>query len=87
MELQFERIRLDGYIVDFQKQTVSRAGHVVQLQSKILQVLACLIAAQGQLVTIEQLMSQVWGNTIVSPNTLQRCIAQLRKAFADNSQT
>ncbi len=87
MELQFERIRLDGYIVDFKKQTVSRAGHIVQLQSKILQVLACLIAAQGQLVTIEQLMNQVWGNTIVSPNTLQRCIAQLRKAFDDNSQT
>jgi DNA-binding winged helix-turn-helix (wHTH) protein len=87
LELQLQRIRLDGYIVDFQKQTVSRNGHVVQLQSKILQVLACLIAAQGQLVTIEQLMSQVWGNTIVSPNTLQRCIAQLRKAFDDNSQT
>lgn len=87
MELQFERIKLDGYIVDFQKQTVSRAGHVVQLQSKILQVLACLISAQSQLVTIEKLMSQVWGNTIVTPNTLQRCIAQLRKAFDDNSQT
>jgi DNA-binding winged helix-turn-helix (wHTH) protein len=87
LELQFERIKLDGYIVDFQKQTVSHDGHVVQLQSKILQVLACLIAAQGQLVTIEQLMRQVWGNTIVSPNTLQRCIAQLRKAFDDNSQT
>lgn len=87
MKLQFERIKLDGYIVDFQKQTVCHDGHVVQLQSKILQVLACLIAAQGQLVTIEQLMSQVWGNTIVTPNTLQRCIAQLRKAFDDNSQT
>lgn len=87
MELQFERIKLDGYIVDFKKQTVSHGGHVVQLQSKILQVLVCLIAAQGQLVSIEHLMSQVWGNTIVSPNTLQRCIAQLRKAFDDNSQT
>lgn len=86
LELQSQRIRLGDNIVDFQQLTIERHGEIWQLQSKMMQVLACLLATPGQLVTIEQLMEQVWGQTIVSPNTLQRCIAQLRKAFGDSPQ-
>jgi len=82
-----ERVRIHHSIVDFQEQTISRDGRVLPVQGKVLQVLSCLMAQQGQLVSIDTLMQQVWGQTVVSPNTLQRCIAQLRKAFGESSQT
>jgi|GEM_PF-2600922 len=82
-----QRVRIHTSIVDFQEHTISRDGVVLPVQSKVLQVLACLMAQQGQLVSIDTLMQEVWGQTVVSPNTLQRCIAQLRKAFGETSQT
>lgn len=82
-----QRVRIHTSIVDFQEHTISREGVVLSVQGKVLQVLTCLMAQQGQLVSIDTLMQEVWGQTVVSPNTLQRCIAQLRKAFGETSQT
>lgn len=72
--------------VDFTEQTLVRAGVVYKQQHKVMQVLRCLIQRKGELVSIDELMNEVWPDTVVSPNTLQRCIAQLRKGFGDASQ-
>lgn len=82
-----QRVRIHTSIVDFQEHTICRDGFMMPVQGKVLQVLACLMAQPGQLVSIDTLMLKVWGQTVVSPNTLQRCIAQLRKAFGETSQT
>ena len=73
--------------VDFTEQTLVRAGEVFKQQHKVMQVLRCLLNKQGELVSIDELMNEVWPDTVVSPNTLQRCIAQLRKGLGDSSQT
>ena len=73
--------------VDFTEQTLVRAGEVFKQQYKVMQVLRCLINKQGELVSITELMDEVWPDTVVSPNTLQRCIAQLRKGLGDSSQS
>lgn len=72
--------------VDFTEQTLIRAGEVFKQQYKVMQVLRCLINKQSELVCIDELMDEVWPDTVVSPNTLQRCIAQLRKGLGDSSQ-
>lgn len=42
--------------------------------------------AKGQVVAQQDIITQVWGDIIVAPNALQRCIAQLRKAFDDDAK-
>ncbi|MEZ8052987.1 transcriptional regulator [Vibrio atlanticus] len=49
-------------------------------------VLEVLIANQGQVVPKKELFTQVWGDRIVSDNSLTQCIAQLRLAFGDNGK-
>ena len=66
--------------VDFTEQTLVRAGEVFKQQHKVMQVLRCLLNKQGELVSIDELMNEVWPDTVVSPNTLQRCIARYVKA-------
>ena len=41
---------------------------------------------QGKVVSQEALLDKVWQGTVVSPNTLQRSIAQLRKALGDDGK-
>ena len=48
-------------------------------------VLALLVSLQGQKVTLEVLMDEIWQNKIVGPETVTQRIAMLRKALNSNS--
>jgi len=54
------------------------------LPPKTIMVLTELAKSQGQVISHDQLMNSVWGNTVVSSNSIQRCITQLRKALLDD---
>lgn len=81
------RVKIHGCDVDFTQQSIVRNGEVFKLQLKVLQVLMCLMDKQGELVSIDELMTTVWPDSIVSNNALQRCIAKLRQAFGDSGQS
>ncbi|PKM21075.1 MAG: hypothetical protein CVV11_06340 [Gammaproteobacteria bacterium HGW-Gammaproteobacteria-15] len=61
-------------------------GETILLEAKVLAVFKALYASRGELVSQEALFAQVWGDTIVAPNALQRCIAQLRKHLGDDNK-
>jgi len=83
--------QIDNYIVDVARNQVIRDQHSINefiqtLPPKTIMVLTELVNSQGQVVNHEQLMNSVWPNTVVSPNSIQRCITQLRKALTDDSK-
>lgn len=75
----------DRYI-DLTRNQITRHETVLTLAPKALAVLTLLAKKQGSVVTQDELLDHVWKNSIVSPNTLQRSIAQLRKAFDDDAK-
>ncbi|QZO15084.1 winged helix-turn-helix domain-containing protein [Pseudoalteromonas piscicida] len=58
----------------------------IKLEAKVLAVFEILYQHRGTLVTQEHLLNSVWQNTVVAPNALQRCIAQLRKLLGDSDK-
>ena len=62
-------------------------GETVLLEAKVLAVFKLLYSYNGELVSQQTLLSQVWHDSIVAPNALQRCIAQLRKHLGDVDKT
>jgi len=83
--------QIDNYIVDVARNQIIRDQHSINefiqtLPPKTMMVLTELVNSQGQVVNHEQLMNSVWPNTVVSPNSIQRCITQLRKALTDDSK-
>lgn len=75
------------YLVDPSRNQIKRFEQTHLLQPKVVAVLNLLASNAGEVVSHEQLMSEVWPNVYVTPNTLQRCITELRKALGDNSKT
>jgi len=73
--------------VDISRNQISQLGQSQTLPPKALLVLTHLAENRGKVVTYEELLDNVWPNTIVTPNTLQRNIAQLRKAIGEDSKT
>lgn len=75
------------HFVDLSRNQVVRAEQTLTLQPKALAVLTFLAQHQGEVVSHDTLMENIWADSVVSPNSLQRIIAQLRKALGDDSKT
>ncbi|GAB5533905.1 MAG: winged helix-turn-helix domain-containing protein [Rubricoccaceae bacterium] len=61
-------------------------GDSVTLEPKVMQVLVCLAAAPGKVVTRDELHACGWPDTFVTDKVLTRAISELRKAFGDTPQ-
>jgi len=83
MPLQFW---INDYYIDCSRNQISHNNIETNIPPKAMAVLNMLVESKGQVVSHESIMSSVWKESIVAPNTLQRCIAQLRKALGDNSK-
>lgn len=77
---------VDNYYIDSSRNQIIQNNTSQTLPPKALAVLTYLAEHQGQVVSHDTLLDNVWPNTVVSPNTLQRSIAQLRKVFGDDGK-
>jgi len=83
MEQEF---RLGDALVVPSRNQIIRGNVLVTMPPKTIAVLSFLAKQQGNVVTADVLMENIWRNSIVSPSTLQQCIAKLRKALGDDGK-
>jgi TolB-like protein len=79
--------RFDGFVVDPGAWRLSRAGQEIHLDPVVLKLLIYLIKNRDRLVTRQELMDTVWGDTVISESALTKAVARLRKALDDDSAT
>jgi len=77
--------RFDDFVVDPETWRLSRGGQEIHLKPGVLELLIYLIANRGRLVTRQELMDTVWGDTVISESALTKAVARLRKALGDDS--
>lgn len=77
---------IGGFFVDLSRNQITKNNQSQTITPKALAVLTCLAENRGKVVSHEALLANVWRETVVSPNTLQRNIAQLRKALGDDGK-
>lgn len=75
---------IGGFFIDLSRNQITQNNQTQTLAPKALAVLTHLAENKGKVVSQDALLTNVWQNTAVSPNTLQKSIAQLRKALGDN---
>jgi len=78
--------RFGQFVLDSRKRTVSRADSPISLTPKAFDVLLFLVQNPNRLVTKEELLQAVWGDTFVEEGNLTQYISHLRKALGDNSE-
>ncbi|SFQ14461.1 TolB amino-terminal domain-containing protein [Mesorhizobium sp. NFR06] len=60
-------------------------GKAVSLRSQSAEVLSVLAARPGEIVSKDALMQAVWPDTFVTDDSLTQCIADIRRALADDA--
>jgi TolB-like protein/DNA-binding winged helix-turn-helix (wHTH) protein len=78
--------RFGQFVLDPAKRTLSRADSPTSLTPKAFDVLLFLVQNPNRLVTKEELLQAVWGDTFVEEGNLTQYISHLRKAIGDNAE-
>jgi len=78
--------RFGEFVLDPGRRTLSRADSPVSLTPRAFDVLLFLTQNPNRLVTKEELLEAVWGDTFVEEGNLTQYISHLRKALGDNSE-
>lgn len=78
--------RFGDFVLDPSKRTLSRADSPVSLTPKAFDLLLVLTQNPNRLVTKEELLQAVWGDSFVEEGNLTQYISHLRKALGDNSE-
>jgi TolB-like protein/DNA-binding winged helix-turn-helix (wHTH) protein len=78
--------RFGQFVLDPGKRTLYRADLPVSLTPKAFDVLLFLAQNPHRLVTKDELLQAVWGDTFVEEGNLKQYVSHLRKALGDNAE-
>lgn len=79
-------MRVGDLIVDLDRLRVTRDGAAIELPDLTFRLLATLIRHAPERVSKDQLIAEVWGDVVVSDETLAQRGSLLRHALGDDSQ-
>ena len=81
-----KKVRFDDFELDYGRFTLSRRSRPVKLEGLPLQLLMFLVERRGQLVTREQLSSELWSKDVFVDveQGINTAIRKIRRALADD---
>jgi TolB-like protein/DNA-binding winged helix-turn-helix (wHTH) protein len=79
-------LRVGEWRVDPALDEISKDGVTVKLEPRAMRLLLCLVERAGQVVSVEQLLDQVWKDVVVTPNSVYHAVATLRRMLGDNTK-
>ena len=78
--------RLDDLTIDVGRGRVSRGPDEIALPKLSFDLLVALVRAAPNLVSLDELMTQVWPGIVVSPETVTHRVKSLRDALGDDAK-
>src|SRR6185503_8205791 len=73
-----------GFRLESNQRRLLYQGHAVPLKPKVLDLLLFLVERRGELIDKEDLMKEVWRDTIVEENNITVSMSMLRKTLGED---
>lgn len=77
-------LRIGAWCVNPVSGKLSRDGETAQLEVRALRLLLCLAERPGEVVSIDDLLNQVWPGIAVTPDSVYQAVASLRRLLGDD---
>jgi TolB-like protein/DNA-binding winged helix-turn-helix (wHTH) protein/Tfp pilus assembly protein PilF len=77
-------IRIGDWIADPKTDTISRRGETQKLEPRMMRLLLLLAETPGDVVSVEQMLNEVWHGVIVGPASVYQAVSQLRRLLGDS---
>src|ERR1700730_8292449 len=79
-------LRIGAWCVNPTSGQISRAGEIVRMEARTMRLLLCLAERAGEVVSIDDLLDQVWSGVIVTPDSVYQAVASLRRQLGDDAK-
>lgn len=79
-------LRVGDWRVDPGAGQISKGGETVRLEARTMRLLLCLAEHAGEVVSIDDLLRDVWAGVIVTPDSVYQAVASLRRQLGDDSK-
>jgi TolB-like protein/DNA-binding winged helix-turn-helix (wHTH) protein len=76
-------VRFGRYVLDLERGCLRAGNEEISLRPKTFEFLRYLAGNPGRLVSKDELLAAVWPNVVVTEDSLFQCVAELRRALAD----
>jgi transcriptional activator of cad operon len=77
-------LRIGDWVVSPLSGQMTRGGETVRLEARTLRLLLCLAENAGQVVSIDDLLEQVWQGVVVTPDSVYQAVTSLRRLLGDD---
>jgi transcriptional activator of cad operon len=77
-------LRIGTWCVNPGSGQISRDGESARLEARTMRLLVCLAEHAGEVVSIDELLDQVWAGVIVSPDSVYQAVTSLRRLLGDD---
>ncbi|MDP9012131.1 MAG: winged helix-turn-helix domain-containing protein, partial [Pseudomonadota bacterium] len=77
-------LRIGSLRVDPAVDEIERDGRVIKLEPKVMRLLVCLAEHAGEVVSVEQLLDEVWKDVVVTHDSVYQAVAGLRRVLGDD---
>jgi transcriptional activator of cad operon len=77
-------IRIGEWCVNPAAGQISRNGETARVEERAMRLLLCLAEHAGEVVSIDELLSQVWSDVSVSPDSVYQAVTSLRRLLGDD---
>jgi TolB-like protein/DNA-binding winged helix-turn-helix (wHTH) protein/tetratricopeptide (TPR) repeat protein len=79
-------LRIGDWRVDPAVDQISRDVTVVKLEPRAMRLLLCLAERGGQVVSVQELLDQVWADVVVTSDSVYQAVAGLRRTLGDDAK-
>jgi len=79
-------LRIGDWVVHPLADTMTRSGDTVRLETRTMRLLLCLANRAGEVVSIDDLLTEVWAGVIVTPDSVYQAVTALRRLLGDDSR-
>ena len=77
-------LRVGAWCVNPASGEISRGNETIRLEARTMRLLQCLAARPGEVLSIDDLLRDVWPGVIVTPDSVYQAIASLRRVLGDD---
>ena len=78
------KLRIGEWCVDPNSGEISRNGEIARVEVRTMRLLLCLAEQAGEVVSIDDLLNQVWPGISVSQDSVYQAVASLRRLLGDD---
>jgi TolB-like protein/DNA-binding winged helix-turn-helix (wHTH) protein len=77
-------LRIGAWCVNPASGQISRDGETARVEARAMRLLLCLAEHAGEVVSIDDLLNQVWSGVTVAPDSVYQAVASLRRLLGDD---